>query len=641
MQRGVAQQPSVDQQFFNQQNEGRLYANVLNDFAQQRGGRLTESEGARLGKTIAHYMQEVWDVNGPMPLQQLNREVLLATTKDFANYLRRSATGGRDRAAAERIVGDSSNMPRAEVAQQRLALQQGLPVQPRPTFENTLLMDTGSRFEQVQQERNSGGAARPPPPKFNDALTVAGEEVSALALFESAKKSREEEAARAKPIGSGDGSLDLLQQTDANPLQRFMSPPSLLGDANANPTLAVPTLAPAPRGPLPQDYIIKQDDIVSYRETEHNLILYSADRDWLNNSSQTRYTFSVNFDPGNTKQGFYTQLTTNKKFKNIVRIELVKAILPTEGLIPLTQSLQTSGGPPIVYSSVNTAKLNALTYPYIAIRIPELDVNNYGSDDILNNSFATLQYDANWYSDNTNLEDGYLAMIPKFMKCQKVYAPTPLATLQKLTIEMLTPEGEPLSSVADTLNIKNIFISGTAIAPPAGIVSANYRGVQDANGNGEYIFIQTNTYFSKWQFAEGNRIAIQGLDVAQVPGGATLAARNLVDYLQNPQGLPIVAVCFTGTGAADGANAVGYANVIIVRTPHVDPTTGSILVQPFGGSDATMDTLATALNAIATTSTATTYTNARLINLSHQTNVVLRVITREMDATARVRPDNL
>jgi hypothetical protein len=113
----------------------------------------------------------------------------------------------------------------------------------------------------------------------------------------------------------------------------------------------------------------------------------------------------------------------------------------------------------------------------------------------------------------------------------------------------------------------------------------------------------------------------------------------MLDYLQNPQGLPIIGIAFTGTGAADGANAVGYANLIIVRTPHVDPTTGSVLVQPFGGSDTAMDALASAVNGALIT--AQTYTGAKLINLTHQTNLVFRIITRELDPAARVRPDNL
>lgn len=628
MQRGVSQQPAIDKQFFSQQNEVSLYNILAQDFQQRQGG-LTDKQQNRLAKALEHYMQQVWDVNGPMPIPQLNREVLNATSTDFQSYLRRDA-GAMPMATSQTIVTDPANQNRIETTGQRLAYQQGLPVQPRPTFESNLLMDTGTRFEQLQQDRTGGSRqpTKPQIPDFSITLTANGDEPSAISLFESARKAREAEAARVKPIGDG------KSETDANPLVRFMTPPSVINDPQANPTLAQPIAMPAPRGPLPQDFIIKQDDVITYKETEYNLILYSADRDWLNNSSQTRYQFSVNFDPGNTKQGFYSQLTTNKKFKNISRIELVKAILPTEGLENLTQQ---SGG-----NAINLAKINALSFPYVLLRIPELDVNNYGSDDNLNNSFAMLQYDANWYTDTTNLEDGYLAMIPKFMKCQKIYQPTPLATLQKLTIELNRPDGQPLSSVVDTLSIQNIYFSANNVLypyPTANIQIPGYYNIADANGCGDYILIQTSTYFSKWQFAEGNRIQIQGLVASQVPGGNTLAAQNLIDYLENPNGIPIVDIGTTGGTPVLGANAVGYANVILVRAPHVDPTTGSILVQPFGGSTGAMDTLATAANAVLTT--ATTYTGAKLINLSHQTSVVLRVITRELDPTARVRPDNL
>jgi hypothetical protein len=633
MQRG--QPVATEQVFFGEANEISIFQTLAQDFQSRQGSALTPKQQNRLGKTLEHYMREVWDVNGPMPLPQLNREVMSATAKDYQSYLRRgSITPSVQQSQA--IVTDYSNQPRIDAMQQQRAIQQGLSVPPRPTFENNLIMDTGQRYEALQQERMPPQVAqRPAIPDFSNAIVATGDEPSALSLFERAKAMREREAGYVTSSNAGPKAVDGTAVTDALPLVKFFSPPSVVNDPQANPTIAKPAPIPIvqiePRGVLPQDFIIKQDDIINYKETEHNLVLYSADRDWLANTSQTRYTFSVNFDPGNTKQGFYPQLTTNKKFRNISRIELVKAILPTEGLQNLTQYVSTSA------SYVNTAKLNVLSYPYILLRIPELDVNNYGSDDNLNNAFGILQYDANWYSDNTNLEDGYLAMIPKFMKCQKVYQPTPLATLQKLTIELQRPDGEALSTVPDTVAIQNIYLSGTAIPPPAGIVSPNYKLLQDANGNAEYIFIQTSTYFSKWQFAEGNRIQIQGLNANQVPGGNTLAAQNMLDYLQQPGGLPIVNIATTSLG--DGANNVGYANVIIVRTPHVDPTTGSVLVQQFGGSDANMDTLATATNAVAVGTV--TYTAGKLINLSHQTNIVLRIITRELDPATRVRPDNL
>ena len=233
-------------------------------------------------------MREVWDVNGPMPLPQLNREALQSTANDFQSYLRRDA-GAMPMATSQMIVTDPANQNRAVDAQQRLQLQQsgtsGLPVQPRPTFESNLLMDTGNRFEQLQQERNGGTkSVKPSVPDFQITLSASTDEPSALSLFESAKKAREGEAARVKAIEG-------KSETDSNPLLRFMTPPSILNDPNTNPTLAQPiaALAPPVRGPLPQDFLIKQDDVITYKEIEQNLIVYSADRDWLTASNENRY----------------------------------------------------------------------------------------------------------------------------------------------------------------------------------------------------------------------------------------------------------------------------------------------------------------------------------------------------------------
>ena len=603
---------TTESQFFGQQNEVKLYTALTQEF-QQKTGPLNDKQRNRLGKALEHYMREVWDTNGPMPLQNLNREVLGATATDFTGYLRREKAVPSSTRQAEVLVADPRNQPQMEVAAARLSIQQG--VQARPTFETGLLQDTGVRFEQLQQTRNNVGMASPPPPDFQISLSSSGDEPSSLSLYESAKKTREAEAARVTAQVAD-------TKTDANPLVRFMSPPSVQNDANFNPTLALPTVQ-ATRGPLQQDFIIKQDDVISYKETEHNLFLYSADRDWLNNKVENRYNFSVTFDPANNQQGFNFNSSVNKKFKNISRIELVKAIIPTEGLDTLVRSPTNS-----------SSKLNALSYPYVLLRIPELDTNNFGTDNNIDNAFGVLQYDANWYTDDVNLTDGYLAMIPKFMKCQKVYHPTPLATLTKLTIQLQRPDGGQLSEIADRLSISGVYIGGSETLPSA-VVSSTY------GTNPGYLFIQTSTYFSQWTFAVGNRIEIQGLNASQMGGSA--AAVDLINYLQsnnstsNQTNLLIVAVANTTTGGvtgADGLNTVGYANVLVLRCPYVDPTTGSTAINFFGGSQSTHTTLSNTLKT-------TTLTSGALINLTHQTNIVLRIITRELDSTARLRPDNL
>jgi hypothetical protein len=93
------------------------------------------------------------------------------------------------------------------------------------------------------------------------------------------------------------------------------------------------------------------------------------------------------------------------------------------------------------------------------------------------------------------------------------------------------------------------------------------------------------------------------------------------------------------TAQADGGNAVGYGNLLILRNRFQDPTTGSVALEPFGGA-ANNTALGTALYDSGTTAT-TVFTGAKAINLTHQVNLVFRIITREMDPAARVRPDNL
>ena len=328
------QTSATERQYFGEQNEQQLFSVLAQDFQQKVGSGLTTIQTNRLGRTLEHYMQEIWDVNGPMPLQSLNREVVSAVGRDFTSYLRRGELAPTI-VASQRIVSDPVNQPQTEIAAQRLLQQQGAAVPPRPTFESNLLMDTGSRFEQLQQDRLPPAAARPQPPNFSIVVASNTDDQSALTLYEQAKKMRQveitkqqEDAQRLSGVQTAIGNAN----TDVNPLVRFMSPPSIQNDAQANPTLAQPiaSIVPTHRSTLPQDFLIKQDDIINYKETEYNLIIYSADRDWLNNSKENRYSFSVTFDPANNKHGFTMTPSSTKKFKNISRIELVKAIFSNQ-----------------------------------------------------------------------------------------------------------------------------------------------------------------------------------------------------------------------------------------------------------------------------------------------------------------------
>lgn len=701
---------NVHDQFFNVRNETMLERILYTDFQRRMGDDLTEKQQQRLIKTVKHYMTEVYAKSPNQTPQFLNKEVLQAVVPDYLGYLKRN------------------NRPE----------------------ENALQMDVTSRFGQIQNERQGAAVAVPTQPDFR--INMDSDGPSPLSRFEELKKLRETEAARDAAMNppqsqelaivpqdtsmnrfvnsdvdfrnSAEASrqrdqLSLIMRETERALgrneivqsARTLPDPRavLLGDAgqipptsrsqgiaSANPTIAI---SDSYRDRvLPQDVIKPQDDIVAYKETEHNLFVYSADRDWVNNTTETRYNFSVTFDPANNQPGFGYNTATNIKFKNITRIELVKVIMPTEG-IDILRTYDTTAS--AFVTSLNT---NIFSFPYLQVRIPELNHNGYGTNDGINNSFASISYDAYWTSDSNANNRGYARMIPKFLKCQKVYYPTPLSTLQKLTFQIQRPDGTLVSTTNDSLTV-------TAVLMPSNTASTtNYKGSGAATY--EWIWLQTSAYFSQFMVSQGDRIVLKNVSfqstLSTYPGVV-----DLVNYLTQPQGILVSAIGIStgaSNGYVDGANNVGYANSIIIRNNFQDPTTGATTISswvtnyiasvatfrnnatattisPSAGGSVTL-TLPTGLaytagmpvfvngatpannftavvqsyttgtgvivlNTIAningtfagsvvyTVTAGTIPSSARLINMNHQIQIIMRVITREMDSAAKLRPDNL
>ena len=629
--------------FLSNQNESMLGKLVYTDFQRRLGSDLNEKQKQRLARTVRHYMEEVSEKLQSSPLQEKNSQVLANVVPDFLSYINRSASAP---AVDERDVAR---------------------------------MDVASRFNQLQNERNGAKATPPPPPNFRIALQEDGP--SPMSQFEIARKQREEELMRGEQMMAETVRADtefsaasrranqqeqnvlvererskLAAQREAQsemasrlvtpdprrmfmrdvldgnpggqgtPLESILNNQSGLGDANM--TLALPS-APRLKAPQQADVLIRQEDILAYRENEYNLHIYSADRDWVTNKSQNRYNFTVNFDPANNGPGFTFSPSASVKFKNITRIELVKTILPIEG-VDIIQTVTNTSGP--VYGTA--LNINVLSFPYLNIYVPELDTNNFGTDNFLNQAFAAVQYDANWVTDNAAAsKGGFLAMIPKFLKCQKVYSPTPLSTLRKLTISIQRPDGCLVSDTLDTLDLANI-VSSRWLTTGGGLT---VTGTDYDIAAGTYLWINTNTWFSRFQVNQGDRIQFKNLAFPAAYAGNAGARDDLIAFLQRPDGHLVVQIAYESPANTfvDGANSVGYANYIIIRSKMVDPTTGSTAVDTFGklASGAYGTFLETLTNADGAT--------GRLINLSHQTTLVFRVITRDLDPTTRLRPDNV
>ena len=646
------QQGSVQNVFFGEKNYNTLQLVLLQDFQSRNGAPLSDDQRNRLGKTLDHYLRQVYDKQGEKPLTTLNKEVLGACAKDFSQYLQRK----------ELVKGSN-------------------PV--KQVMDDNLFMETSQRFEKISQERNEVKALPPALPDFRISLSEDGP--PAAEMFERAKKMREMEALRsaqqASELAKAEAGLQgriqadnvfqaqqeaqnrntqlaLVQRTSA-PRPAVDMPLAILPDrrellmgsvgsfdgmtsnsSNGNATLAQPLDLPIRRmeADLPQNNIVRNEPIISYREIENNLFLYSADRDWLRNNKENRYNFTVNFDPAANSQSFGPTLSSQQKFKNIVRIEFVKAILPGEGL-QVTVNRNTSEN-----QVVNTDfQDNILNLPYLTLRVAELENNNYGTDQFLDRSFSVLQFDDHWISDKSIQSKGFLSMVPKFLKCQKEYYPTPLSTLQKMTIELRRPNGELVSTSPDTFDIAGIIApqSGNTFGttfPFSLSLSATTQYnvlVPAANGDPANFFINTSRYFSKFEIRAGDRIQISGYTYApealdDATYGGTL--RAFCNWVNRVEGHTVLGSAYspTTTTIQDGFNDVGYANFLIIPALYQDPSTGSTLPSSFGAN------LGATLNAFG----ASLQSPVRLMNMNKQINLVFRIITREMDSLPQLRPEN-
>jgi len=710
----------------------------------------------KAAKIATHYMNEVWEHNGPEPLPSLNKKVYNAGLTSFRQIL----SGPAPQQQKPQLTGQQQIMQ--QQAARRGAKQDRGPREiVREQAMTPAFQSVNERYSQLQNERNPPKEVRPPIPDFKISTESDKDGPSPAELYEMEMRRREDEAARiqaeiekkkgqslsqglnqglsqsqplykspppknqstpavqslkpyqepitigigendvsyvdtifqeAQPLhsknsGEGGDAASFLAPTESrkkthqeeeelvstmnnmDSLYRAMANASASSpngitvsnvnsaynvnmgrtssDANLNPTLAQPSLI-ASRAPQQMDTLIRQDPIVSYKETEENLFLYSADRDWVNDDTQTRYNFTINFDPANNKQGFNRNLTVQQRFRNISRIELVKTILPIEGVETF---FNVDGSGAISLFTNTKTRVSVYQFPYLNMRIPELDVNNYGTDDQLNNSFAVIQYDADWNTADFDVFNrflattggletgvgnyGYSVFIPKHLKCQKVFQPTPLATLQKLTVELQRPDGSTVSPYSDIIDISAVVYGDGTGAGSAGASTFYATNIVDSAGSAYYIILKTKTFFNRWQYTVGDRILLGGLTTGQIGAPASEVAKyELLDFLQDPTGHTIVGVGFDTGGVKDGYNLFGYGNWIAIRAPINDPTTGATTMRLIGGDATAYNNLGTALNS-------TSFSKGRILNYSHQVQVVLRVITRSMDSTSRVRPDNL
>lgn len=597
---------------------GTNYETLLRFLRQQyvkKLGSVNDRVESRLQKTIQHYMTEVARFQGSgKPVAALNQEVLKETMSSIDIWLKKT-----DKPAQPAMVTLGSPS--------------------RPEDNSRMFEDTTTRYENLLSERapptNMMVASVPDFRGIQDTLEVTEDPVI---LMQRIQKQRDEQA---RVLG--------LASTPPIPISAVKDDtPSA---ANPIPPQASP--APPPLGLRQQDYLIPQDDVVKYVETEFNIFITSSDRDWLKNNKENRYNFSVVFNASPYFQGHYNFNTSIiQRFRNIQRIEFVKAIVPVESLTSLVRVTQPIGYDYPVFDSARV--VNIFSLPFASVRIAELNNNNFSTKSEEDNTFAIVQYDTTWSSDLTvpqsyavpgvipYARSGYTGLIPKFLKTQKVYAPTPLGTLQKLSIRVEKHDLSLLSSDPDVLDIQRLqmsaFMNHICTADTTFYTTSGLPTVPNA-----YIFIKIHKYFIHSAASEGDVIQIRGFCVQA--DGTTLPSTDVdfETFINRQEGHYVIATAWVDAGGNLnlGRNDVGYINVIIIRNRFNDPTMNDPAkntlrtLSYFGGGEMPEYALAERL------STQDDLVACGLINMSRQTHFALRIITRDVDSAANIRPDNV
>ena len=545
-----------------------MLASLRQTFGERLPTGLTDSADSRLQRTLKHYVGQILRFQGTVNEQEILRE----TFDSMASWFRRNT--------------------------EQLS---------RPAIEHAVSPDTASAMDMI------GGP-------------MDGEQ-DPLELFAKIRAARDNgesfPAAFATTSAISIGGR-LPEPVETRKPQAAPNLPELKSlETRIKPRLPADSLALQPK-----DFLQPQEDVVKYREAEYNLVLNSKDRNWLKNTKENRYNFSVMLDSASRAQGTGMQPTIQNRLRNIVRIEFVKALLPVEGLDLIIPKCYNKCSGTCICAPWN-GFVSVLGLPSVTVVMDEeKDANTIGTNDTVNKSLAVCQYDATWRSDqfqsNKDLNRGYTLFFPKFMKAQRIYAPTPLANLQRMSFQLLNPENQPLSKAPDSVALAQV-VRGNLVTSP------NVSCYKDDN----YLYLRTTEYYPMWSFSQMDRVKIGALiytGVQQTGGNA------LIEWLQREEGHIIVA---TANGAIDtlteGANSCGLANYIIIQNRlKIDGVAGTCDPDYFTGTEGGDISLFPAVRDYPTG-----YEGAGILNLSRQVQLVLRVITREYDPTTNVRPDNI
>ena len=375
---------------------------------------------------------------------------------------------------------------------------------------------------------------------------------------------------------------------------------------------------------------LQRDTQPKYIEKVHYININSVDRDWEKNA-ESRFQFQVKFNQSNT----FTGAGISQLYRNVISVELVSAILPMDAnILPFDTR---------IYNGL-------MKYPYLLLRIDELDSVFRGTNNWVDRAFSTLLFDKVFFSNvlstdyisggTTSIVNstpkqsfaseylrGFMKYNPAYFEKKKFYN-NPLASLNRMTISITDPRGNFINTQSDVLITSNIaFTSNLSVIGNTLDLDASNAFPYSTQSTFKMIEITTTTYFSNRLFRIGDRIIIRGY-ASNVSSAAT---NNSIfnTFINRPEGHAIINLELETNGNSNTNNR-GFLNKLYISPPGIMDADNKTVKDGtyYDNTDLNVLDLRDA-------------DQGTLINIDLQTHLLFRIVTRDPDTSTTLQPINI
>ncbi len=294
-----------------------------------------------------------------------------------------------------------------------------------------------------------------------------------------------------------------------------------------------------------------------------------------------------------------------RDFKNVSQIELLQLVLPSEFIWDPTRLSDSNAD----YQN------DLLQYPFLLVHIEELDGVYISTNKNVTTAFGKIVFEKDWSSDRSRYRNSFVRFGPSSKEAIKRFIPAPLASLNKLTISLLTPQGQRLRYDNDISPIKNIVFSD----PP---LSSGILNDADISGNNRFIKITLKEYVNSQMFNNTRKINIREYSTTLDEGEEkTTTLHNFESFIQRDQGHHIIT-----TEASGGASCIANR---MVDTIYIQ-SKGSISRLTGLWESEWSDTEVTSLSGLLEDEDGGGY----VYNMTHQCHISFRITQLEEDVSS-------